>query len=511
MGRTLIGGSAVASPTVNTTTTTSSQSWQEQQTEGYPIFGMWGSDGGNQYQSMQMFDSVFNTRGTPHGAKANSTTSYQFGNFTDGAMGYNGDHSNVYQTTGQLTTQDAGGGTYWVQGNRNNNMFPMHEVIDLSPTGSWRSLYGTNNTTSSSPSYNTIFYMTMVLPEGRRPRKFYRVQNQNIYQSATLRRSNQNYMGRNFDWTNWLQNNHASIYADITATTSNWFTYGGICYNERTNKMMINWQRTSNNEMCALLISGQSGKLLTDPAVTTEEWFNAATPVSWTDWTMVFNDGTGTEMRYDHKIMLGDNDKAAIFHHQASSTMYMTLLDWNDGSTGAHTYNNNYHSRSTGGFGGSSGYYYAQRFQSTWDNNWQICFTGTYQEGSGLAGIVVSTKDPSRCFDYYDPFNFGGGILAIGKSSFLFHRGQNTDSGSKQAGKIHLGYTSQEGTDATTYGRSNNTNPIAINNKASLAAVSSTQCGINNMWYTTDYPTFITSTWWPKDDPVFGSPTWLDF
>ena len=510
MGRTLIGGSAVASPTVNTNTTTSSQSWQEQQTEGYPIFGMWGSDGGNQYQSMQMYDSQFNTRGTPHGAKANSTTTYQFGNFTDGAMGYNGDNSANYQTTGQLSTQPATS-SYWVQANRCNNMFPMHEMIDLSPAGSWRSLYGTSNTSSNFPTYNTIFYMTMVLPEGRRPRKYYRVQNENIYQQNSLRRPNQNYSARTFNWATWLQNNHASIYADITATTSNWYSFGGICYNERTNKMMINWQRNADNNMCALLIAGQSGKLLTDPSVTMEEWFDVATPVSWTDWTAVFNGATGTEMRYDHKIVLGDNDKAAVFHHQASSTMYMTLIDWNDGSAGAHTYDNNYHSRTTGGFGGSSGYYYAQRFQSTWDNNWQFCFTGTYQEGCGMAGIFVSTKDPSRCFDYYDSYNNGYNVLAIGKSSFLFGRNENTDSTSKYGGKIYLGDTSQEGTDSTFYGRSNTTAPVSIANKATISSVGTTQTGINNMWYTTDYPTFITSTWWPKDDPVFGSPTWLDF
>ena len=509
MGRTLIGGTAVATAS-SSSTTTASQSWQEQQTEGYPIFGLWGSDGGNQYQSMQMYDSLLNTKGTPHGAKANSTTSYQFGNYADGSLGYNGDYSGSYQTTGQLSTQPATS-SYWVQANRCNNMFPMHEMMDLSPTGSYRPLWGTSNTSSNSPSYNTMYLMNMVLPEGRRPRKFFRCVNDNIDELASLRRVDTKYMGRRFNWVGWLQNNHASIYADMTAVSNNFLGYGNISYNERTNKMAISWQRASNNSMTAILIAGQSGKLLTDPSVNVSDWFEAATPVSWTDWNMAFNSSTGSETRYDHKLMLGDNDKLAVFHHQTGSSMYMCLIDWNEGSAGSHTYTNNYNNVATGGFSANNSPYYGTRFQSTWDQNWHMAFAGTYQEGSGMAGLIVSTKDPSRVFAYRDDYNMGGGVNAIGKSSFFFHRGDNTDSTSKLGGMIYLADTSQEGTDATTYGYSSNPNNVTVANKATLTSVGSLHSGINNMWYTTDYPCFITSTWWPKDDPVHGSPTWLDF
>lgn len=506
MGRTLIGGTAVATATAST----SSQSWQEKQTEGYPIFGMWGSDGGNQYQAMQMYDSTFSVKGTPHGAKTGTTSSYQFGNYSDGAMGYQGDFTANYATNAQLTSQPYSS-SYWVQANRNNTVFPMHEYIDLSPAGSWRSVYGTNNTSTLSTIYRKYWLMNWVLPEGRRPRKFLSVENQYINQFSDMKRMPSKHLGRRFTWTTWLQTSHPVIYAAITATAQSWYGAGNASYNERTNKLMISWQTSTTNQHCAILIAGEAGKLLSSPDVTPTEWFEAATPVSWTNWTMAFNTGTANDTRYDHKIMLGDNDKAAIFNHQAASNMYMCLMDWNSGSAGSHTYDSTYTSVSTGGYSSTNGQYYHTRFQSTWDQNWHMAFTGTYQEGCGMAGLIVSTKDPSRVFKYRHAVNIGYGVLPIGKSSFMFHAGENTDSSTKPGGIISLGATSQVGTADTTYSYSSGVISLSIVNKGTLTSVGQLQSGINNLKYTTDYPTFITCNWWPKDDYIFGSPSSIDY
>jgi hypothetical protein len=120
----------------------------------------------------------------------------------------------------------------------------------------------------------------------------------------------------------------------------------------------------------------------------------------------------------------------------------------------------------------------------------------------------VSTKDPRRYFRYRDANNNGYNVLAIGKGSLLFSRGNNTDSQSKMGGILNLTEVSTTGTDDVQIRENGAYGPSTISNGSSVS-VHNAYTGMNNLYYTTDYPTLITCNWWPKDDMVHGSPIFM--
>lgn len=503
MGRTLIGGTAVV-PTTSVVKTTSTD-WQSRQTEGLPLKATWAHDGsGNQWYGCSVYDCYGNAVGGADGGKANSTTSYQFGNYADQNFSYSGDNTGGYSTAGQLSTQPFLS-SYWVQANRNNTYLPMHGMLNVSPDGNFASI-GAPSYSSNSHSGYFSYYITQVLPQGRRPRKYISISNNVIYvASSLLSFSNTKIDG--MDWSTHPTITGASWYADWSATNSK-FSWGGACYNERTNKLMLVHQVSSTATQRAILLTGGSGVLLTSPTVSLSDWFDAVKASTWTEFDLPYNGGTVAGTRYDKRVILGDNDKAMVLQTQSTSKMHGGLLDWNTGSEGAYDWVPTYISVSTGGFNADNSVYYSQRIQATWSNKWLYCFSGTYQEGGGLSGIVVSTEDPSRAFTATHGVNIGCSVLPHGEDAFQFASHDNTDGAGMYGGTINLASTSTTGTDATTFHLSTSNVPTAIANLGALPAstVATQYTNTPALYYSTNYSPWVTVNWWPRDGVMSYQP-----
>ena len=107
MGRTLIGGSAVASPTPTTPTTpTTSSSTDDPRKEGLPMFAIW-----NMYDDQ--FRYVQCSTWAPDGSQTNnpwayglysSPSAYRGGVMQDKYLGYSGDSQSWYRTSSSISS-----------------------------------------------------------------------------------------------------------------------------------------------------------------------------------------------------------------------------------------------------------------------------------------------------------------------------------------------------------------------------------------------------------------------
>lgn len=519
MGRTLIGGSAVAAPTPTTpTTSTTSSSTDDPRREGLPMFAIW-----------QMYDDQFRyvqcSTYAPDGSQTNnpwayavysSPGSYRGGVMQDKYLGYSGDNQSWYRTSSTISSNSS---SYMVGRTQDNTHWPSNLAINIGPTGQFAANIGQSNSGRSYWRY--IRYMiTQVLPEGIRPRMFLGRNNQYIYRS--LQPSDDNYI-RVQDRFTWYDTDMEAAFPEL-ANRRYSTGYGNCGYNEKTGYFVL-FAKTSNGNVD--MFKWKLGARISDPKVPLKKTFLEATEFEYRQMDNTEN-LSGDEGYYRGQITVGDNGYCRWTRMQPSSRMQSNLFhldssvasqfitsnsqDSNGQSYGAQNASYSYELGLTTCYGIDQGSeHIGTVYNATWDNKWIIHFNHYYYYGSGCMGFVHSTSDPRVCYTWQNPNqSYGNSPVASGTTGWIFGREQNADSSDVYYHNFNLSNletswdTIQENIAngvSDPYGRSfTYTDWVPSSIYQNISQTDRPGLVPAHGYNSTNYPRLLNVNWWPTKD-----------
>lgn len=433
--------------------------------EGYPCFGIFASDGGNQYMNSTVYNSNFDVISPPYLGLGSTTTSYQFGMAGDAMYAYSGDQN--YNAQSALSSQGVSG--LWSASLHSADQYPSSIIYDCSSLG-----YRTGNSIhalNAGRVNNSAFLINHVLPSGVRPRRFFCINANIMYEVQSL--ASMDVAIDRIDLTSYR------------AQGTNTDCYGAACYNENTKTLVVSWGTTTTSTSINIF---KSTTIDLNSCANLLEFFASCTVTGF----LINRTTYESENRYDRCLLIGDNDLIFMAYRVSNNIQADLINPSTQTRTALATV------VGTTSYGVTQGNAYDTKFNLTWNGKWAAIYQPYYYFGCGVCGYVVSVEDPSRYFTYLDTSSSGGGsFMPIGESSFCYFRGDNTDSDGIWYNKIDLLNVSKTGTAATIYTTSGLLGvQTAINNGAAInnTVVTSTLSGGG---YTTLYPNFMVVNWWP--------------
>jgi len=499
MGRTLIGGSAVAAPT---TPTEDTSSVVDPRKEGLPCIATWSMQDDNARRfNCVVYNSNGHMIGAPWGnSQYSSPNDYGGGIMYDKYFGSSGDNGNPFRTNSQISSNNS---SYIIQSTTKSSHWPQHAMMNVSADG----MFGSNRWTSGNGMQeNMRFMITHVLPEGIRPRLAIQRSGTYLYRSDVMYGPNANSPGgERFDiWDDPEAVAEFTQNAMSPKSISSSHNQGiGACgYNERTKTLVILWNRSSNTTR--YITKWKFTKCLNDPKVPLREVFMTASSVEMSATSL--NMGwSGTSEAYRWEVTVGDNDYIRCSNFQPSSR-YRTYLVTPDltleggEGTNAQSYINN-----TTSYGIEQGWpHIGSQYNSTWDNKWHIHYSHYYYYGAGISSFFTSTEDPRVYYKWEQQSSNGGrSPHAWGRTGFIF---SYTD-GNADSSDVHFYKVDFRGmkttTDAIAEGAGyyfSNTERAQPSNASALSISGGSGLFPSHGYHTTNYPTFLNVTWWPTAD-----------
>jgi hypothetical protein len=379
------------------------------------------------------------------------------------------DAGGVYQTqstisSSGLTTTAANGSVYA------KDQFPVGLFSDCGPNGymSGNSIYGTSTMYSGAGR----FLIDQILPEGVRPRRYFCVNGNSFWESQSLHNISS-------------QKSSVTLNTYRTANTRTQ-SYGSACYNENTKTLVT----THGDGTGTLDVNVFKSTVDLNSVASVVEFFAAATVTSCTISTTNSTDGA-----YDRPIVLGDNGNFTMAYRNGNALVGYHVNLSNIASPAVTALNT---VSGTTSYGMSSDVRCSTRLQTTWDGKWAIIYQSYYYYGCGVCAYVVSIEDPQRYFTLLNTdSSYGGAIMPIGKSKFMYVCPYNTDGDGLYLSAYDLTTTSRTGTASTVIGtlqsQSKNT---AIANGGALNPSLYTYA-LHGGYYSTCYPHVQTINWWP--------------
>lgn len=434
--------------------------------EGYPCFGIYAGDNGASYMNSSVYNSSFQIISPPYtSVNITTATSYAGGMVGDAMYGVSGDEA--YSTQTSFSTQASGG--VFSASMHQIDQYPMALTYDCSSLGYRTGL--SLHQISQSKFSNSVYLINQVLPEGVRPRRFFCMLDNDFYEVHSLAA-----MVSKTDRVN------LSTYRVASANTDG---YGSACYNEKTKTLVVTHGTASTattfNIFKSTTVDLNSCNTLTD-------FFASCVVTGFTLARTTYH----AESRYDRCILVGDNDLIFMSYRVGNnlqadlinpSTQVKTALATVTGTTS---------------YGQQQGAAYDTKFNLTWDGKWAVLYQPYYYYGNGICAYVVSVEDPTRYFTYlYTGSADGCAMTPIGKDSFCFLHGTNTDSDGISINRICMKHTSTTGTEATFIATSNTGGAVtAISNGGAINPALHTTT-LSGGGFTTNYPNFMNINWWP--------------
>jgi hypothetical protein len=527
MGRTLIGGTAVATvaPTPTTPAAGSSSS-SDPRKEGLPMFATWTMQDDN-------FRGVQCATYTTDGMQTNnpwaysvysSPSTYKGGVINDKFFGHNSDKPQWYRTNNQ---QSSNSNSYMIARTQENCHWPSAHSMNIGPTGQFAS----NIIESSNHRIRAHCYATtQVLPEGVRPRIFLGSNDLNIFRThSPAANARYGIGGQSFDFNSAEM---LAAFPDIANRRYN-TNYGMSGYNEKTGYYVL-FTKTSNGNVDMFKWKIGADYRLTDPKVSIKEAFLNATEFEYRQMDNARNCSTG-EGYYRGAITVGDNGycrwtrmqesnriQTHLFHLDssvASSFIHANTPDSTGETYGAEANEYSSYLSLTTSYGYDQGSdHIGMQYNSTWDNKWHMHFCQYYYYGCGLMAYVTSTADPRICYRLENTnSNYGCSPIAAGTTGFILSRSQNSDSANhywhnfnmlgavttveERAANEAAGLTSNRAGSIYTY-----TN---VNLSAFYQTIPQTDQGglvPSHGYHSTNYPALLNVNWWPTKDGIMQYP-----
>lgn len=500
MGRTLIGGSAVAAPSASTPTT-SSISTDDPRKEGLPCIATWTlQDDNARGLDCVVYDSNGMQLGSPWAyALYSSPSAYTGGIFRDKYFGQSGDNGNPYRTNSTLSTSSS---TYKIKDLTYSSHWPQHAMVNVSPDGRFSS----NRYTSGNSVMNGMKYqITQVLPEGVRPRLAITRSGSWLYRSNVMFGVTANSPGGE-RMNMWNDASLISLFGaeNISPQPSKPSMSQGIgaCgYNERTNTFVVIWRQSSTQDTA--ITKWKFTKNLNDPRIPLREVFESASSVvTTTGHTMGW---AGTNEAYRWQVTVGDNDYIRCSNFYNGQWYRTWLFNPDLALTPDSGTNGQYSHSATTSYGLEQGWpHCGSQYNSTWDNEWHVHYGTYYYYGCGGLMYFTSTRDPRLVYLWRDTSSSDGrSPHAWGRSGFVFNYPEsNSDSSDHGFYKIDfrdMKKTTEEfDQGAGTYSSSSEVTQPSSGSTVSPAGT--TQWMPSHGYHSTNYPCFINVTWWPTAD-----------
>jgi len=516
MGRTLIGGTAVA-PTVPAAPTTPTTSTDDPRKEGLPMFATWSMQDDN-FRGIQC--STYTTDGMQTNnpwaySVYSSPSAYKGGVINDKYFGHQSDKPQWFRTSASIGSNSS---SYLVGRTQDNCHWPSAHSINIGPTGQFAS----NIVASTNNRLEAHRYMTtQVLPEGVRPRIFLGSNNTKIFRSHSPAASARYGVGG--QELTWTSSEMVDAFPEIASRRYS-TNYGMSGYNERTGYYVL-FAKTSNGDVD--MFKWKLQDRITDPKVDLKEAFLNATEFEYRQMDNAENLATD-EGYYRGAITIGDNGycrwtrmressniQTHLFHLDSSVASQFITSNSPDstGETyGSETSNRGHEMSLTTSYGiGQGSDHIGMQYQSTWDNQWHLHFCHYYYYGAGMMAYVVSTSDPRVCYRIENTNStVGCSPIAAGRTGFIFSRDQNSDSSNHYWHNFNLqgaAKTLDEISENTAAGKTIPRGSIFTYTNVNLTGdyqqiPQTDQAGLvpSHGYYSTNYPRLLNVNWWPTKD-----------
>lgn len=522
MGRTLIGGTAVATVAPTPTTPASTSSSSDPRKEGLPMFATWTMHDDN-FRGIQCAtyssDGMQTNNPWAYSLYSSPGSNYHGGVMTDKYFGRDSDKPSWYRTNNQISSNS---GSYMVGRTQDNTHWPSAMSINIGPTGQFAS----NIMASTNHRVQAHRYMTtQVLPEGVRPRIFLASDNLAIYRTASPAISGRYGVGgQSFNIT------ETDVVAAFPAIASRRYGtgYGMSGYNEKTGYYVL-FTKTSNGNVDMFKWKIGADYRLTDPKVNIKEAFLNATEFEYRQMDNADN-MSSADGYYRGVITVGDNGycrwtrwadgngvNTHLFHLDSSVASNFIHSNTPDNTGEVYGANDNGRSRKltiSTSYGMDSGDdHIGIGYQSTWDNCWHLHFGHYYYYGAGMMAFVTSTADPRVCYQVENSnTSYTCSPIASGTTGFIFSRDQNAD------GQNHFWHnfnmlgavkTYEEIAANTAAGKTHPRGSIQtytnVNLTSNYQSIPHTDQGglvPNHGYHSTQYPRLLNVNWWPTKDGI---------
>jgi hypothetical protein len=501
MGRTLIGGSAVAAPTTSSSNSSTSSSTDDPRKEGLPCIATWTlqDDNARQFDCV-VYDSNGMQMGSPWAfGLYSSPSAYGGGIMRDKYFGSPGDNGNPFRTSSQLSTNSS---SYMIKALNYVSHWPQHAMLNVSPNGRFSS----SRFTSGNSVVNGMKYqITQVLPEGVRPRLAITRNGEWLYRSNIMWSSSAAAPGgERVDI--WDDAELVSLFGQDNMSPKSQFSsrnqgIGACGYNERTKTFVIIWRQSGSTQTA--VTKWKLTKNLNDPRVPLREVFESATSVETTNsLTMGWS---GSNEAYRWQVTVGDNDYIRCSNFRNDQWYRTWLIDPDLALTSDSGSSGQYSHSATTSYGMEQGWpHMGSNYNSTWDNEWHIHYGTYYYYGCGCLAFFTSTRDPRLVYLYRNTDSSNGiSPHAWGRTGFIFsYPTSNSDSSDHAFHKVDLRglkkTTAEFDEGAGKYFDSSERTQPSVGSTINVA--NSSQWFPSHGYQSTNYPTFINVTWWPTAD-----------
>lgn len=527
MGRTLIGGTAVATvaPTPTTPAAGSSSS-SDPRKEGLPMFASWVMHDDN-FRGIQCStyssDGMQTNNPWAYSLHSSPGSNYHGGVMNDKYFGKSSDKPQWFRTSSDISSNSS---SYLVGRTQDNTHWPSAMSMNIGPTGQFASniMSGTNHRVKSHR-----YMTTQVLPEGVRPRIFLANDNLTIYRTSSPSIGARYGVGGQ-----QLNITESAMTAAFPGILSRRYgtSYGMSGYNEKTGYYVL-FAKTSNGNVDMFKWKIGADYRLTDPKVNIREAFLNATDFEYRQMDNSYN-LSGSDGYYRGIITVGDNgycrwtrwgEGNGVYTHlfHLDSSVSSNFITSNSPDSTGETYNSdnnnyNYKISITTTYGIDQGDdHIGIGYQSTWDNCWHLAFGQYYYYGAGMMAYVTSTADPRVCYRIENSnSSYGCSPIASGTTGFIFSRDQNADGANhywhnfNMLGAVktyeEINANIAAGTDNPRGSIFTYTN---VNLSSNYEAIANTDQGglvPNHGYHSTQYPRLLNVNWWPTKDGIMQFP-----
>ena len=504
MGRNLVGGSAVASPSSGSSSSSSSSSSDDPRKEGLPCIATWSMQDDNARRfDCVVYDSTGSRMGSPWGSGLYSSPSdYYGGVMADKYWGINGDNGNYWRTNGTLASNNT---SYVIKATCYNGFYPQHAMMNIAPTGGFSS-----NRMASSDNLVRAFqhHVTQVLPEGIRPRCSLTRESTYLFRSLALNISNNRGAPGGDRMNLWDDSELVTKFGqdNISPKNNNNNLYQGVgaCgYNEKNKTFIIVWNQNSTRTIA--FTKWKFTQNLNDVNVSLRDIFLTASSVETTPHNTMNLGWSGTQEAHRFLVTVGDNDyiRMSQFRESNHFRTYLITPDLTI-DPGTHDSNGEYSHSITTSYGMEQGWrHIGSNYNSTWDNKWHIHYSHYYYYGCGIAAFVTSTEDPRLVYKFnYSGTSDGNSPFPWGKRGFIMNRSTNSDSQDLSYFNLDLKdmKTTKEAFDAEA-GRYYSYGEYVQPSIGSTLNINDYSYWMpSHGWSSTNYPCFLTVNWWPTHD-----------
>jgi len=455
--------------------------------EGLPLFGLLGSDGGNQNWNYRVFDSAMQNVGSPWGAFSNSTTSYRAGILGDATHAYNmSDHGSSLGVN--LSTSAYSSWTSFNHSGYQVDQYPHAMYYTASREGhvSWQSYHQMTSQFEFIVGWTKI---NQVLPEGCRPRRIF---------------CNRKFSLREQSGNNQLASLDHYLYSSHLLVTNHAYAVG-TGYNEKTKTLVMVHAANENSGADKTIHIFKSSKDL-NSVTRIKDFFDNLTSTEY------FSDSWSQQNNQDTIVIVGNNGHVGI-SRKVSDYLSYGVFDCNVGgsTTGSVRMSTNwqqFQGSQTTSYGAQQGAQYRTRFNTTWDGTWGMVYNPYHYYGNGIAGWAVNLENPRKFIGVSQTkSSYGNPYLPHGRTGFHGGSSDNTDSQNWGTYSLQLDPTDSDHTTTTkvAFGTSSGNSIIpssdafmggSYTNGTGVASLQSSYTNLHGGYHSTCYPLLMNINWW---------------